>query len=84
MSPDLCRLLLYFCCISLIIFVSFFLVDSDVVSAVGWSPDCQLISCADDKVLCKWGPDGDMLGKITTVNSYVTSLSWLPVVGKQV
>jgi WD40 repeat protein len=59
-------------------------VDTDVVSAVAWSPDCQLISCADDKVLCKWGPDGDMLGKITTVASYVTSISWLPVVGKQV
>lgn len=58
-------------------------VDTDVVSAVAWSPDCQLISCADDKILCKWGPDGDMLGKITTVASYVTSISWLPAVGKQ-
>ena len=58
--------------------------DTDVVSAVAWSPDCQLMSCADDKVLCKWGPDGDMLGKITSLTAYATSISWLPAVGKQV
>lgn len=60
-------------------------VDTDVVSSVAWSPDCQLISAADDKVICKWGPDGDVVGKITSLNSsYVTSISWMPVIGKQV
>ena len=70
----------------LILYISEFspFLDSDVVSAVAWSPDCQLMSCADDKILCKWGPDGDMLGKITSLTAYATSISWLPAVGKQV
>ena len=55
-----------------------------MVSAVAWSPDCTLMSCADDKILCKWGPDGEVITKITSLAVYVTSISWLPAVGKQV
>ena len=28
---------------------------AEIVTAVTWSPDCQLISCSDDKQLLKWG-----------------------------
>lgn len=56
---------------------------TDVASSVAWSHDCQLMTCADDKVLCKWGSDGEMLGKITTMSTYVTSISCLPTIGKQ-
>jgi WD40 repeat protein len=50
---------------------------------VAWSPDGQLLSCSDDKVICKWGADGDLLGKIP-IGIFVTGLSWFPATGKQV
>ena len=55
----------------------------DIASAVTWSPDCQLISCSDDKVLGKWGADGSSSGKITTVSAYATDIHWFPGSGKQ-
>jgi len=50
---------------------------------VAWSPDCQLLSCSDDKVICKWGADGESTGKITTINAFITSVSFFPSSGKQ-
>jgi WD40 repeat protein len=57
--------------------------DTDIVSAVAWSPDGQLLSCGDDKVICKWGADGESLGKIP-IGVYATCISWFPATGKQV
>ena len=57
--------------------------DSDIVSAVSWSPDCQLLSASDDKLLCKWGSDGEINGKISTLQVFVTRISWFPTTGKQ-
>jgi len=56
---------------------------TDIATAVSWSPDCQLLSCGDDKVLCKWGADGEPAGKISTINAYASSISWSPASGKQ-
>lgn len=55
----------------------------DIASAVTWSPDCQLISCSDDKVLAKWGADGSSSGKITNITAYSTDVHWFPGSGKQ-
>lgn len=59
-------------------------VDTDMVSSVAWAPDGQLLTAGDDKILCKWGADGDLAGKITSLSTYITSISWLPSLGKQV
>ena len=56
----------------------------DIVTAVSWSPDCQLLSCSDDKVILKWGADSASTGKITTLAAFPTSISWFPTIGKQV
>ena len=56
---------------------------SDIGSAVAWSSDGQLLSCADDRVICRWNADGESAGKITTMQNYVTSVCWFPVLGKQ-
>mmetsp|Transcript_32401 Transcript_32401/g.30905 ORF Transcript_32401/g.30905 Transcript_32401/m.30905 type:complete len:777 (-) Transcript_32401:82-2412(-) len=56
---------------------------TEITTAVSWSPDCQLLSCSDDKIVCKWGADGECTGKITTLNVFVSSLSWFPASGKQ-
>ena len=58
--------------------------DSDIVTAVAWSPDCQLFSCSDDKAIGKWGADGEAAGKITTINVFPSSISFYPGIGKQV
>lgn len=56
---------------------------SDISTAVTWTPDNQLISCSDDKVLCRWASDGEVVNKITSITTFITGISWLPVVGKQ-
>ena len=55
----------------------------EICTAVSWSPDSQLLSCSDDKVLCKWGADGESMGKVTTLAAFATSISWCPSSGKQ-
>lgn len=58
---------------------------TDIVSCVAWSSDCQLLSCSDEKLICKWGSDGDINGKITTItNSFISCVDWFPSSGKQV
>jgi hypothetical protein len=61
-----------------------FILDTEITTAVSWSPDCQLLSCSDDKIVGKWGADGESIGKITTLNVFISSLSWFPASGKQV
>lgn len=56
---------------------------SDIVTAIAWSPDNQLLSCSDDKVIGKWGADGEKLGQIANVNVFASAISWLPSSGKQ-
>ncbi len=58
--------------------------DTEIATALTWSPDCQLFSCSDDKIVCKWAADGSCLGKINTLNVFVTGISWYPATGKQV
>lgn len=55
---------------------------ADIVTAVAWSPDNQLLSCSDDKIIGKWGADGEKLGVISNVNVFASAISWLPS-GKQ-
>lgn len=54
----------------------------EIVSAVAWAPDGQLLSCSDDKHVCRWSADGEMLGKFS-IGVFVTSMSWFPSTGKQ-
>lgn len=56
---------------------------SDIGCAVAWSSDGQLLSCGDDRTIIRWDAEGAIAGKITTVQAYVTSVCWFPVVGKQ-
>lgn len=59
-------------------------IDSEIVSSVAWSADSQLLSCGDDKVVCKWGADGEKSGKISTLTVFPSSAAWFPASGKQV
>ena len=60
-----------------------FLIDTDIVTAVGWSTDGQLMSCSDDKTLVAWGADGESKGKVSNTSAFVTRLDWFPGTGKQ-
>lgn len=60
------------------------LLDSDIATAVAWSPDSQLFSCSDDKEICKWSAEGEAAGKFSVNNVYISSISWFPTLGKQV
>jgi len=56
---------------------------TDIVPAVVWTPDGQLISCGDDKLVFRWSSDGEKLGKVTNLNVFVTWMTWFPATGKQ-
>lgn len=62
----------------------FVISDTDIATAVAWAPDNQLISCSDDKIICRWTSEGEVAGKISSVSAFVTAVSWFPVIGKQV
>lgn len=66
------------------VFLVFSCIDTDIVTALAWSPDSQLLSCSDDKIIHKWGADGEKLGNINSINVYVSGMSWFPTTGKQV
>lgn len=59
------------------------IIDSEIISSLGWSADCQLFTCSDDKSIVKWGSDGSSMGKIATVNYYITGISWYPSSGNR-
>jgi len=54
-----------------------------MVTAVAWAPDSQLVSCSDDKSLCKWSAEGEHVGNKITIDVYISHISWFPTVGKQ-
>ena len=60
--------------------------DTEIVTAVSWTPDSQLISCSDDKTMVKWGADGEKNGNIPIkeLNIFVTNISWFRSINKQV
>ena len=58
--------------------------DTDIATAVAWAPDNQLVSCSDDKIICRWTSDGEIAGKISTIAAFATGISWFPVIGNQV
>jgi hypothetical protein len=74
--------------IVLLVFVDFTLLflfsDSEISTSTSWSSDCQLLTCGDDKVIFKWGPDGENLGKVASLNVFATCVEWFPAFGKQV
>ena len=55
-----------------------------MVTAVAWAPDSQLVSCSDDKSLCKWTADGEHAGGKISIDAFISHVSWFPSVGKQV
>ena len=72
-SPSSCVVL---CCVVYI--------DADMVTAVAWAPDSQLVSCSDDKSLGRWTAEGAAAGARIGVDVFVAHVSWFPSVGKQV
>ncbi|KAJ3314721.1 Intraflagellar transport protein 80 [Boothiomyces sp. JEL0838] len=64
------------------------ILDSDVVSCVGWTSNNELYSISDDKKINRWSGDGDLLGLVTkfdpsskaneSANVCATQLQWLP------
>jgi intraflagellar transport protein 80 len=60
----------------------FFIIDTDIVTAVVWTPDGQLITCSDDKDIIQWTADGEKPTKITSLNNlFVTCIAWFPATG---
>ena len=59
-------------------------IDTDITTAVAWTPDNQLVSSSDDKTLCKWSAEGEQVANQITVDVFISRMSWFPTVGKQV
>ena len=56
---------------------------SEIASSVTWSNENTLYACSDDKTISKWTAEGQPTGKITSIQSYTTGISWYPSSGKQ-
>ncbi len=50
----------------------------DVATAVGWSPSNELLSASDDKVIAKWGLDGEFIADLCNIDEFITDLHWFP------
>ena len=56
---------------------------SEIVTACCWTPEKDAITCSDDKTIVRWRMDGEILGKIATIDGFVTSIDWIPSIGRQ-
>lgn len=56
---------------------------AELVSACCWTPENDAITCSDDNTIVRWRMDGEVSGKVATLEAFVTSVDWVPSVGKQ-
>ncbi|RHY74799.1 hypothetical protein DYB34_009094, partial [Aphanomyces astaci] len=56
---------------------------TEIVTACCWTPENDVITCSDDNTIVRWRMDGEVVGKVTSVDTFVTSVDWVPSVGKQ-
>ena len=49
-----------------------------------WAPTNVLYSCSDDQTILKWDQQAEVTGKCCELDAYVTSIAWMPSVGRGV
>ena len=59
-------------------------VHTAIATCATWAPTNVLYTCSDDQEILKWGVDGEVAGKCATIDSFVTSIDWMPNIGKGV
>jgi intraflagellar transport protein 80 len=52
--------------------------DEEMVTALGWTTTNELFTCSDDKTIWRWSANGEPLGKVMQLETYVTSFHWFP------
>jgi len=57
---------------------------TEAVTACAWAPTNELFTCSDDKTVCRWNMEGELLGTVATLDTYVTDMHWFPSIGRQV
>lgn len=56
---------------------------SEIVTACCWTPENDAITCSDDNTIARWRMDGEVSGKVASMDAYMTAVDWVPSVGKQ-
>ncbi|KDO33773.1 hypothetical protein SPRG_01653 [Saprolegnia parasitica CBS 223.65] len=56
---------------------------TEIVTACCWTPENDVVTCSDDNTIVRWRMDGEVVGKIASTDHFVTSVDWIPSVGKQ-
>jgi intraflagellar transport protein 80 len=56
---------------------------AEIVTACCWTPENDAITCSDDNTIVRWRMDGEVSGKVATMDAFVTAVDWVPSVGKQ-
>lgn len=56
---------------------------AEIVTACCWTPENDAITCSDDNTIARWWMDGEVSGKVATMDVFVTAVDWVPSVGKQ-
>jgi len=56
---------------------------SDMATALTWVEKNELYTCSDDKQILRWSQDGDTLGKVATVDCFITAIACFPDLKKR-
>merc|ERR1719296_195123 len=51
-----------------------------MVTSVGWTPQNELFTVSDEKLVLKWGLDGEPQNKVCDIESFCTDCKWYPSV----
>lgn len=55
----------------------------EMVTCCCWTTSNEVITCSDDNTIVRWSMDGEVGGKVATVDAYITAIDYIPSVGKQ-
>ena len=56
---------------------------AEMVTSCCWTAANEVVTCSDDQTIVKWTMDGKGSTEISTVDTFITAVDWIPSVGKQ-
>lgn len=55
---------------------------TEIVTACCWTPENDAVTCSDDNSIVRWRMDGEVIGKVASMEAFMTAVDWAPSIGK--